>query len=241
MKMFNQPRILSYEDVKAIAPGTSSEPLVDVREKGSPHIVCEYEMKDMLSYTGEAMLLRVSAAERLIQAAQDLADKMPGARLKLAYAYRHPEVQTRYFEEQSKKIRAENPSMLDDDINSAAHLLIAVPEVAGHPTGGAVDVTILGPDGAPLDTGTGIADFTDKERITVFSSQVSAEQRDNRMLLRGVMMSVGFAPFDGEWWHFSYGDREWAAYYGVQKALYGPIVADISGAMLRDGELPKLR
>ncbi|MDR3125675.1 MAG: hypothetical protein LBU20_01195 [Candidatus Nomurabacteria bacterium] len=27
------------------------------------------------------------------------------------------------------------------------------------------------------------------------------------------MMSQGFAPYDGEWWHFSYGDREWAAWY----------------------------
>jgi D-alanyl-D-alanine dipeptidase len=37
------------------------------------------------------------------------------------------------------------------------------------------------------------------------------------------MTSVGFAPFDGEWWHFSYGDREWAYFYKKKNALYGQI------------------
>ena len=42
----------------------------------------------------------------------------------------------------------------------------------------------------------------------------------NRMLLRAVMMSAGFAPFVGEWWHFSYGDKEWAKYVGNEVAPY---------------------
>jgi D-alanyl-D-alanine dipeptidase len=37
------------------------------------------------------------------------------------------------------------------------------------------------------------------------------------------MVAAGFAPFYGEWWHFSYGDREWAAVYGEPAALYGPL------------------
>jgi D-alanyl-D-alanine dipeptidase len=37
------------------------------------------------------------------------------------------------------------------------------------------------------------------------------------------MLGVGFAPFDGEWWHFSYGDKEWAAYYNKPNAVYEQI------------------
>ena len=37
------------------------------------------------------------------------------------------------------------------------------------------------------------------------------------------MVAEGFAPFDGEWWHFSYGDREWAAFYGLSQTLYAHI------------------
>ena len=43
---------------------------------------------------------------------------------------------------------------------------------------------------------------------------------NNRMLLRKVMMQAGFAPYDGEWWHFSYGDKEWAYYYKKKRYLY---------------------
>ncbi len=42
-------------------------------------------------------------------------------------------------------------------------------------------------------------------------------------MLRNVMVSVGFAPFDGEWWHFCYGDKEWAVYYNKPAACYAPI------------------
>ncbi len=37
------------------------------------------------------------------------------------------------------------------------------------------------------------------------------------------MLTAGFAPFDGEWWHFSFGDREWARFYGAENALYEQI------------------
>lgn len=40
------------------------------------------------------------------------------------------------------------------------------------------------------------------------------------MLLRDCMLRVGFAPFDGEYWHFSYGDREWAFLTGAPASLY---------------------
>jgi D-alanyl-D-alanine dipeptidase len=58
------------------------------------------------------------------------------------------------------------------------------------------------------------------ELIPTFSPLVSEEARRLRMTLREAMMSGGFAPFDGEWWHFSYGDREWAKYYGAATARY---------------------
>jgi D-alanyl-D-alanine dipeptidase len=165
---------------------------------------------------------------------------MPGAQLKLVYAYRHPDVQTRYFERESAKIREQYPALSEEEIAERTHCLIAVPEVAGHPTGGAVDLTIIGPHG-PLDMGTGIADFADEDLIRFFSTRVTDEQRENRAALRSVMIDerVGFAPFDGEWWHFSYGDREWAAYYALPKAIYGPISADTTAELLRTSVLPR--
>jgi len=34
------------------------------------------------------------------------------------------------------------------------------------------------------------------------SDLVTPEQKKNRMLLREVMLSCGFAPYECEWWHF---------------------------------------
>lgn len=110
--------------------------------------------------------------------------------------------------------------MLSDlEVRRRAHRLVASPDVAGHPTGGAVDVT-LRIDGQDLDMGSGVADFSAVDRIGVFSRAVATDVQQRRLLLRQVMLSAGFAPFDGEWWHFSYGDREWASYYGHPLALY---------------------
>jgi len=41
-----------------------------------------------------------------------------------------------------------------------------------------------------------------------------------RLLLHDLMIEAGFAPYYGEWWHFSYGDAEWAAFYEKSKTLY---------------------
>ena len=97
-----------------------------------------------------------------------------------------------------------------------------MPEVAGHPTGGAVDIRIIDANGKPLDMGTDIHDFV--KNSYVHTPFISKEAWHNRQLLRLCMLTAGFAPYDGEWWHFSYGDREWARYYGKLDAIYDQIV-----------------
>lgn len=56
-----------------------------------------------------------------------------------------------------------------------------------------------------------------------FSPYISATAKQNRLMLRKLMMDTGFAPFDVEWWHYSYGDKEWAKYYAKPVAIYEQI------------------
>ena len=35
------------------------------------------------------------------------------------------------------------------------------------------------------------------------------------------MTEAGFAPYEQEWWHYSYGDRAWAEHHGHAAPLYG--------------------
>ncbi|MBQ4051251.1 MAG: hypothetical protein IJD13_06430, partial [Oscillospiraceae bacterium] len=46
------------------------------------------------------------------------------------------------------------------------------------------------------------------------------EARDNRRLLYHVMIRAGFTNYDGEWWHFDYGNPLWASRTG-KEPFYG--------------------
>jgi D-alanyl-D-alanine dipeptidase len=59
--------------------------------------------------------------------------------------------------------------------------------------------------------------------IKTFGDDITAEQMSNRMLLYQVMTEAGFMPFFAEYWHFMYGDREWAYFSGLKTSLYGSI------------------
>lgn len=167
--------------------------------------------------SGKQIFVRERVLEKLTQAADLLASHDPDMMLEVVSGYRPLYIQMQLFETCKSKLRDKYSG---DDLLEAAHQYIAVPEVAGHPTGGAVDVQILH-KGEPLDFGTKIWEFT--EDSMTFSPFVSKAAWNSRQLLRRIMITAGFAPFDGEWWHYSYGDKEWAKYYDKRFALYDPI------------------
>lgn len=213
-------KILTYDDLVAVAQGDSNDSLVNVR-RYSPSIVAIYDKPDMKVYTGDTILVRDSVAKRLAAVNKSLLTTN-GASLKIVYGYRHPDVQKHYFYNRKAELRKENPNISETELVRLTHNFVAVPSVAGHPTGGAVDVTIVDKSGKELDLGSTIADYINPEIIRTFAN-ITEKQLQNRITLHDAMVSQGFAPFYGEWWHFSYGDREWAAFYNREAALYGAI------------------
>lgn len=214
--------ILTYEDVKTIGIGNSDEEMVDI-QRYDDSIVAQYEKFDMVAYTGLEILVRETVARKLATVNKRLKDKY-NLRLKVVYGYRALEVQTSYFNKKQDELRSANRQLAPEKLAALTHNFIAVPEVAGHVTGGAIDVTLISSDETVCDMGTKIADFTDEDRIKTFAAGLTFRQRRFRKILLDEMMTVGFAPFLGEWWHFSYGDREWAAYYQKPNALYQPVI-----------------
>ncbi len=159
--------------------------------------------------------LRTPAGGRhALLAGQELKNLDRSLTLKVVYGFRALEVQTRLFEEAKASLAGQYPD--EDELIEATHRHVAVPSVAGYPTGGAVAVEILR-DEQPVDMGTPVME-ADRDSFT-FSPFVSPDAWAHRQLLRRAMMAAGFAPFDGEWWHFSYGDKEWARFYRQQGAL----------------------
>jgi len=219
--MEQKRKICTYRELLAISAGEDKEPLVDVR-RYDPTIIARYEKKDMLLYTGERIFVRDTVARKLARANKALR-KHGKFRLKIVYGYRHPDVQKKYFEKKRAELRKLHPSLSDEELDILTHNFIAIPLVAGHPTGGAIDVTIVDAEGNELDMGTQIADFRNSEKIKTFAKGLTNKQKKNRLLLHDILVREEFAPFYGEWWHFSYGDREWACFYGKKKSIYSPI------------------
>lgn len=127
------------------------------------------------------------------------------------------------FEEGLEFYRESNPELNEEALRELACQYVAPPEVAGHPTGGAVDIVLI-QDGKELDMGT---KFNDEpvapENLTYTDCPfIAPEQRVNRQMLSQAMESVGFVNYPAEWWHFSYGDPYWGLVIG-NAACYAPV------------------
>lgn len=231
--VMEREEIITYKNLLKIKEGKSMESMVPV---STFKIRTLPWTNDMQIYTGEEIFVREQVADMLDLVNRNVRLKMfievkrlrkvKKLELVVTYGYRHPKLQEKYFIEQleNKKVLSVKQSNELSDVEqySIVHNLIAVPNVAGHPTGGAVDVTLYA-DGVELDMGTKIADFSNPKLIPTFSPLITPEQLENRLVLRKYMMGQGFIPFNGEWWHFSYGDKEWAYWTHQKKSIYQQI------------------
>jgi D-alanyl-D-alanine dipeptidase len=215
-------KIACFKDLLSIKTIESGEKLVNI-SKMFKRCICVYQQNDMISYTGEDLWVREILSRKLEKVSLQLEKNNPKLFLKIVYGYRHPEIQKFYFERRKKILLLENPNMDDDSLNELVNTMTAYPETAGHPTGGAVDLTICLEDGIEIDMGTKISDFSNPEKIKTYYEYLSMDQRNNRKLLHDLMVEEEFAPFYGEWWHFSYGDKEWTWFYNKPNALYDKI------------------
>lgn len=71
---------------------------------------------------------------------------------------------------------------------------------SNHSRGVAVDLTLDGPDGRPLDMGTGFDDMTARSHHG--RTDLPPAVVRNRALLAGIMAASGFEPYAFEWWHY---------------------------------------
>ncbi|MDP3989216.1 MAG: M15 family metallopeptidase [bacterium] len=210
----------TYKELQRISAGESKEELIDVRTYNK-QIIAHYEDSDMRPYLGDFIFVREKVAKKLGEVQQFLSERY-GYNLCIIDGYRHPDVQKSYFEERRAILSQSNPNLTPTELDQATHIFIAVPSIAGHPTGGAVDLTLMNKNGSPLDMGMRVADFNNAKKMATFAGGLTNRQKKNRKILLDAMIKMDFAPFYGEWWHFSYGDREWAWQKRKKQAIYGP-------------------
>lgn len=86
---------------------------------------------------------------------------------------------------------------------------VASPDNGGsyHNYGVAVDLSVLGADGKPLDMGCPFDCFdaisnVGNESSYVANGQMTSEALENRKMLANLMLDAGFEQNPDEWWHF---------------------------------------
>jgi D-alanyl-D-alanine dipeptidase len=210
--------LLADERISSVRVRECDEPLVDLREVG------EIEMDGrQADLDGAYARVRLGVLQRLRLAQASLP---VGYRLVVVEGYRPPALQERYFADRVAALREWHPDWSAAEAHRQASRYISPPAVAPHTTGGAVDLTLRGPDGRLCWMGTEVNDSPEESQDACYTDaeNISAEAAANRAILRGVLTGAGFVNYPTEWWHWSTGDRYWAFTIGATHAHYGPLV-----------------
>ena len=167
---------------------------VDLRYAGARNFVG----RDLYG-TLDCAWLHQLAAEGLARASALLAAEAPGHRVLVLDALRPHRVQVQLW---------------DYLEGTGLQQYVADPARGSiHSFGMALDVTLLGPDGAELDMGSGFDEMNElshprMEAVHLASGALNATHLRHRELLRRVMAAGGFNGIEMEWWHFDMLDRQ---------------------------------
>jgi len=163
---------------------------------------------------------REGVAHLLAEAAAALPD---GIALLGIEAYRPPELQSLYYDSYQAKLRGAHPELSRAELDALTSRFVAPPEVAPHPSGAAIDLTLCTDEGWELDLGSAVDATPEVSQGACYTNAVglTAEAARNRRLLVGTLSAVGLVNYPTEWWHWSFGDRYWAMATGASAAHYG--------------------
>jgi zinc D-Ala-D-Ala dipeptidase len=219
-----------FEKSKFIVPGYKD--LIKIEAVNSDEKMVKAESINISSLQNKFVDINIMLPKSDIYVRKSINDKLKrisNQLLKLNYklviieGYRSLERQKSMFDSIVNKLLITHPNLSQDVIFEMAHTHIAMPNVSGHPTGGAVDVFIVDKDGDSLDFGCAPWTFDSRSQYDAFEKGLISEAANlNRILLYELMKEEDFIEFYGEWWHFSYGDKEWA-YANKTSAIYSQL------------------
>jgi D-alanyl-D-alanine dipeptidase len=209
--------LLSDPAVAAVPVADNGEQLVDLRD--SAELRLDARKQDP---SGAFALARAGVADRLVAAQATLPD---GLRLLVVECYRPPALQRRYYDEYRAALAVGTPGTDGATLDALASRYVSPIGVAPHCTGGAVDLTLCTPDGVELDLGTPVNASPEESAGGCYTGApaVDGAPRALRAALLTAMTDAGFVNYPTEWWHYSVGERYWAAVTGATKAHYGPV------------------
>lgn len=232
-------RIAHYKQIPIVAV---NEPLVNVHDYGiAGHNYYNHPnnppYNESIPGSIPQLLVRKTVAEKLQSVNKILVSQQ--LELYLFDGYRPLSVQQyMYYNWVPRFYKEQNPSWSDAAIQAEIAKYWAKPpqqaselsinHLPPHLTGAAVDLTLrCSITHRHLEMGSMFDDTSQESNSAYFehatnltNSLTFGVAQENRRLLFHLLCNEGFASFHREWWHFSYGDRLWAAYHNQPEALY---------------------
>jgi zinc D-Ala-D-Ala dipeptidase len=202
-------------------PRVAAIPVID---HGEPVV----DLGDLVAgATGAARQPRRGLAIRL-RAADDLLPD--GIRLRVVEAGRSAAAQLAIIDDYSSRLRAERPDLEPAQLDRLVARHVAPLANAPHVAGAAVDLTLVGRDGAELWMGCALDATPEESDGACFTDApgLDALAQAHRALLVATLESVGLVNYPTEWWHWSYGDRYWAYVTKAPHAHYGALAEEVA-------------
>lgn len=207
----------------AIKVRDNGEPLVDVKKIVPGIKVWLGRRRNAIEPTA---YLRETVARMLREAQKELPR---GYHFALRDAWRPRYEQVRIYHWFLRTGRKRHPTWSEKKIVQAIGKYVAPWEgtdASGHLTGGAMDIRIMDARGRRIPMRTTKLSY--EENALSVQPKLPAHLRRNRELMATALRSAGLSNYPLEYWHWSYGDYQWAKRTGAKTAIYAP-VADVNG------------
>lgn len=190
--------------------GNSSEVMVNIDDMF--HVENVYNSFNDVPHR-EHLFLRAHAVELLLDAEKTLPE---GFKFIIFDTHRNTSFQAKLLQH----FVNENPELKEGFVSDPKDSALVPP----HTTGGTVDLS-LKYKGKVLDLGTDYDSFESTAAIDSFEGTELMNSMPSllRRVLYKAMTNVGFAPYPLEWWHWSYGDQWWAAFYNHPSSIYSSV------------------
>ena len=209
MRSFGEP----LKALRGVPILDGGEPLVDLR------VFCP----QVILKPGCLPFLRETVARMVNDVQASLPD---GVVLTIGTALRtvamQRDIRTRFETDMTEK----HPDWSKATMQRMLNRMVAPPDDVSpppHTTGGALDVGLRGSKGEDLDFTSPCEGW---DAAPTYCPKLSAQARDNRLLLIEAMEGAGLTNYVGEWWHWSWGDQGWALRVGNPVAYYGPVTVE---------------
>ncbi|MBA4383220.1 MAG: dipeptidase [Anaerolinea sp.] len=181
----------------------------------------DFSRKQIASRSDHFSKIRLRIAEKLFQARQLLPEQYD---FLIKECYRPPERQEKSFTIVLEYIKKKYDTLSEEQQYNEACKICAPLDVAPHPTGAAVDLTLIEKHtGEEIDMGTAYNATPLETNNATFlnAANISKEAQRMRSILKETLYAVGLVNYEPEWWHWSYGDKYWAFQTNQEYALFG--------------------